>query len=147
MSNFIPIRKYNGNQVILTSDRVVINAKDNNVFIVAKKDLAISVGGDVHINVGPSSGGSGVYLLNAPRIQLGLGSVQPIPKGDDLTDMLNKLLSALSNLASSLISATGIGVGTVNEPSINMAGAKLAGDISNLTALVKKINSTVTFTK
>lgn len=147
--SFIPIRKYNGNQVILTSDRLIFNAKDDNIFITARKDLAISVGGSVHINVGPSSGGSSsnVYLLNAPRIQLGLGSVQPVPKGDDLVNVINKTLQALNKLASSLTSAVGVGVGTVNEATVNAAGAQLQGDISNITGLVKKINSTVTFTK
>lgn len=148
MPNFTPIRKYNGNQVILTSDRLIFNAKEDNVFITAKKDLSISVGGSVHINVGPSSGGSGnTYLLNAPRIQFGLGSVQPVPKGDDLIKVINQTLQALAKLASSLTTAVGIGVGTVNEASVNAAGAALQGDISNITSLVKNINSKVTFTK
>lgn len=145
---FVPIRKYNGNQVILTSDRLIFNAKEDNIFMSTKKDIAISAGGSMHINVGPSKGGnsSNIYLLNAPKIQFGLGQAQPVPKGNDLSNMIEALLKALNSLAVSLSSATGIGVGAVNEPSINAAGIQLQGAIQNVETLAKHINSKVTFT-
>jgi len=147
MSNFVPIRKYNGDQVIINSGRLVFNSKDDNVFITAKKDLAISVEGSVHVNVGPSNGSSSnIYVVNSPKIQFGLNNTQPVPKGENLSNFNQQLLTALTSLATSLSSAIGIGVGTVTQPSINAAGAKLQGDIANLTDLMKDINSKITFT-
>jgi hypothetical protein len=138
--SFIPIRSYNKNQVIVTSDRLIFNAKEDNVFITAKKDLAISVKGEVHINTDSS------FLLNSPIIQLGIKNLQPVPKGNELKNMQEQLLNALQNLATDLSSAIGVGVGTVSQPSINAAGTKLLGEISNIRSLLDKINSKITFT-
>ena len=147
MSGFIPIRKFNGNQIVINSDRVLLNSKEDSIFLTSKKDLAVSTGGDVHINVGPSNGGSGnAYVVNSPKILLGINKTQPVPKGDNLSEFNRQLLQALNNLATSLSVSVGIGVGTVTQPSINVAGAKLIGDIANLTSLLKDINSEVTFT-
>jgi hypothetical protein len=138
--SFVPIRKYNDNQVIITSDRLIFNSRKDNVFISAKKDLAVSVEGDVHINTDNS------FLLNAGTIKLGINKVQPIPKGDDLNNMHTALIRALDNLAVALQGAIGIGVGTVSQPSINAAGATLKGELTNIKDLIDKINSKVTFT-
>lgn len=143
----IPIRKFNDNQIILNSDRLVFNAKQDNIILSSKKDVAITAAGAIHINIG--SGGksdSNFLIINSPKIQLGLGSVQPVVKGNDLADLLNKILNALNDLASSLTSATGIGVGTVTEPTVNAAGIKLQGAIQNITAKVDNIKSKITFT-
>lgn len=144
----IPIRKFNDNQIILNSDRLVFNAKQDNIILSSKKDVAIVAAGSVHINIGPSAGKSdnNFLIINSPKIQFGLGSVQPVAKGNDLADLLNKILNALNDLASSLTSATGIGVGTVTEPTVNAAGIKLQGAIQNITAKVDNIKSKITFT-
>lgn len=147
--SLIPVRQYNGNQVILTSGRLVFNAKEDNIIMSTKNDVALSIGGSMHVNIGPSSGADpskNFYILNAPRIQMGLGNAQPVPKGDDLFKALNELCSSLSQLANNLSGATGIGVGTVAQPSINAAGTLLAGQVSNVQSLLKKVNSTITFT-
>lgn len=146
MSNLVPIRQYNKNQAILTSDRIIFNSKDDNIFLVSKKDVAISSGGDVHIDVGPSGGTSNLFVVNAPKIQLGLNGVQPVPLGNNLNKVLTQLMNALTELATNLESAVGFGVGTVTTPTINAAGTTLSGQITNIQSLIKQINSTVTFT-
>jgi hypothetical protein len=144
--SFVPVRQYNKNQVILTSDRLIFNTKDDNIFFTAKKDIVLSSGGDVHINVGPSGGLSNQFILNSPVIKLGLTGLQPVPKGNNLTDTLNQLMQSLTNLATNLASATGFGVGTVTTPTINAAGTQMLGEIQNIQTLIKSINSTVTST-
>lgn len=138
--SFTPIRKYTGNQVILTSDRLIFNSKEDNIFITTKKDLAISAAESVHINADQS------LIVNTPKIKLGIKNVQPVPKGDNLNNTLTQLLNALNSLAANLSTAQGFGVGTVTTPTINAAGVQLQGEITNLKSLVKSINSTVTFT-
>lgn len=144
--NFVPIRQYNGNQVILTSDRLIFNTKSDNIFFTAKKDIVLSSGGDIHVNVGPSGDSSNQFILNSPKIKLGMNGLQPVPKGDNLNNMLTQLMSSLNNLATNLASATGFGVGTVTTPTINAAGTQMIGEIQNLNSLIKTINSTVTST-
>lgn len=146
MSNLVPIRQYKKNQAILTSDRIIFNSKDDNIFLISKKDVAISSGGDVHIDVGPSGGTSNLFVVNSPKIQLGLSNTQPVPKGDNLNKVLTQLMQALTQLASNLEIAAGFGVGTVTTPTINAAGTTLAGQVTNIQSLIKSINSTVTFT-
>lgn len=144
--SFVPIRQYNGNQVILTSDRLIFNTKSDNIFLTAKKDVVLCSGGDVHVNVGVSGGTSNEFILNSPKIKLGLNGLQPVPKGDNLNKMLTQLMASLNNLATNLSSATGFGVGTVTTPTINAAGTQMLGEIENLNSLIKNINSTVTST-
>ena len=71
---------------------------------------------------------------------------EAIVKGDKAADLINKLLNAMAELASNLTSATGIGVGTVTEPSINMAGATLQGKVQEMQGMVEGIKSKVSFT-
>jgi hypothetical protein len=146
--SFVPVHKFDDDQIIITSDRLIFNSSTDNIFQSAKKDLAITVGGSVHINVGPSKGdpSKNQFVVNAPKIQFGLGKIQPAVKGDDLVKVLNDLLSSLNDLASNLSTATGIGVGTVAQPTVNAAGIKLQGQVQNISSQVSKIKSTVVFT-
>lgn len=144
--SFIPVRKYNKNQIILTSDRLIFNTKDDNIFFTSKKDIVLSSAGDIHFNVGSSGGSSNKFILNSPRINLGLNGLQPVPKGDNLNDFQTQLLNAINNLATNLASATGFGVGTVTTPTINAAGTQLLSEIQNLQSLLKNVNSTITYT-
>ena len=144
-----PIREYKNNQIILSSERIIFNTITDNIILSSKQDIALSAEGSIHLNIGNSSNGSSsknFLIINAPKIQFGLQNVQPVPKGDDLEKLINDLLTALSNLASSLTSATGIGVGTVTEPTVNAAGTKLQQQIQNLQQKVSNIKSQVTFT-
>jgi hypothetical protein len=145
----IGIREFTGDQVIMTSDRLIFNTKTDNIILSTKKDIVMSTGGAVHINVGPSSGAkasNNFYIVNSPKIQLGLNNTEPVAKGQKAADLINKVLNALAELANSLTTATGIGVGTVTEPSVNAAGAKLQSTIINIQKDVEGIKSSITFT-
>ena len=145
----IGIEEFTGNQVIITSDRLIFNSKTDNIIISTKKDIVLSSSGAVHINVGPTSGATvdkNLLIVNAPKIQLGLNNTEPVAKGQKAVDSFTKILNALAELASSLTSATGIGVGTVNQPTVNAAGAKLQSQVQNIQKDIDDIKSKVTFT-
>lgn len=149
MADFIPIRQYNSNQIILTSDRLIFNSKSDNIVLSSNNDVSINMNGALHINIGPSGNQSATknfFIINAPKIQMGTGNVEPITKGNSTADFLNDLMNALNDFATSLSSAVGIGVGTINEPTVNAAGIKLQGQISNLQNQIDNIKSKVSFT-
>ena len=146
--SFTPIRQYQGNQVILNSDRLIFNTKADDVIISSKRDVSITLSGAFHVNVGPSgrqNASTNFFVVNSPKIQFGIGNTEPITKGNSLATLLTNLLNALTDLATNLTSATGVGVGTVGEPTINAAGVKLQGQVSNILSQVNTIKSTVTF--
>jgi len=139
---FTPFNSYNKNQVILTSDRLIFNAREDNVFLIANKDIALSANKDLHINTGGST------IVNSPRIQLGIdGDIQPIAKGDALVDTLDKILSSLTELSAVLSTAVATGVGVSSLLSINTAGQKLQSSVTNIKAGLNKIKSKTSFTK
>jgi len=148
--SFIDFNKFNSNQVILSSDRLVLNAKNDGVYVMANKTIGFSTGGSFHINVGTKGNNTkdNVFILNSPRIELGLsskGDIQPIAKGQSTEDVLNQILTALSSFSSTLGGSVGVGVGVVDLPMIIAAAQKLGLDISNIQKNVRKIKSEVTF--
>ena len=145
----IDVRKYSGEQVIITSERLIFNTRKDDIIISTKKDIVLTSSGAIHVNVGPKSGAkpeNNFYIINTPKFQVGLNNAEAVVKGDKAVDVFNKILNALAELAQNLSTATGVGVGTVSEPSINAAGAQLQGRIKNINNLVEEIKSKVSFT-
>ena len=146
--DFIPVQQYNKDQVIITSDRLIFNSKDDSIINSTKKDFIITVGGGIHFNVGTSgkSSDNNKFVVNSPKIQFGLGQVEPITKGDQMVKVMNELINALQKLASNLSSAVGVGVGTVTEITVNTAGTTLITDLSNISSIIDDIKSKITYT-
>ena len=59
---------YQGKQVIITSDRLIFNAKEDSIFS-SDSTIAFSTNKDFHINT--SSGPNGKFIVNSPKIHLG----------------------------------------------------------------------------
>jgi len=149
--SFQDFSKYKGDQLIVNSDRIVVNAKKESLFVLAKETIGFSVAGSFHVNVG-SKGDTNKdhkYIINAPRIEFGLGTVQqplqPIAKGDNTANMFNDILSALSSFSTAMQAAIGVGVGTVNMPAVSAASNKLLEDVTRIQKNVEKIKSSTTY--
>jgi hypothetical protein len=83
-------------QIILNSDRVVINAKTDSVLISGQNSIGISSNGSV--NVDASS-----HYISSNDIKLGSkNATQPVLLGDNTVDLLIELTEAVKNLASIL---------------------------------------------
>lgn len=150
---FISFNKYNKNQLILSSDRIIINAKDDNIFLLSNKDLSISAGDSVHINIGKKSGDNSksVFILNSPKIQFGIpdqnNTLEPVAKADKSVQLMNELLSGLNDFMNQLSSANGVVSGGIaNLPSINIASKAMIEKIKNISKQVNDIKSKKTFT-
>lgn len=149
---FESFQEYNKDQVILTSDRLVFNAKVESMFLISNKFIGLSSNEGIHFNVGPkgSKDTSKLFIVNAPKIQFGLtnkgSSLESVGKGDSIVEIFTDLISALNTFSSTLEKATGTGVGTIALLSINTAAGLLKGKLTNASNKLEKIKSTVSYT-
>ena len=96
---------YQGNQVLLNSDRLLFNAKTDSILLFSDKAIGFSTNGSFHFD---TSGGDGnKFVVNAPDIYLGLDSdkypTEPALLGDKTEDYLNDLLDMIDELINVLI--------------------------------------------
>jgi hypothetical protein len=88
--------QYTKPQIILNSDRIVINAKKDSVLISGQNSIGILSNGSV--NVDASS-----HYISSNDIKLGSkNATQPVLLGDNTVDLLIELTEAIKNLASIL---------------------------------------------
>ena len=88
-----PAFPYIGNQIIIDSDRVMINCKEDMALILAKKAVGISADSSVNIDT------KGTFVVNANKIKLGIGddSEHPLVKGDILLELLKDISISLAD--------------------------------------------------
>lgn len=91
-NTYKPEFPYRGNQIIIDSDRVLINSKDDSTFIVGKKAVGISTQGTFNIDSG------GKTIINSPEIYLGLEAKHPLIQGDRLAIVLVEFLRVLDQV-------------------------------------------------
>ncbi len=72
-------KTYKGKQVIISSDRLVFNAKEDSILLYADKAIGFSTGGSIHFDTSPLKEGDesensapGRFVVNAQHIYLGL---------------------------------------------------------------------------
>jgi hypothetical protein len=88
--------QYKNPQVILNSDRIVINAKSDSILLSAQQSIGISTNGSV--NVDATS-----HYISSNDIKLGSkNATQPVLLGNDTVEILKQLAGAIKDLASIL---------------------------------------------
>ena len=123
---FTDFNSYEKDTAILNSDRVILNSKDDSVFILSRKTVGVSAAESVHFDVGPigSKDGKYIFIVNSPSIQLGLpenGINEPVAKADSVIDFIKDIIDSLNQFSTSLAAATGLGVGVSKLPEISIA--------------------------
>ena len=91
-TTYKPEFPYRGNQIIIDSDRVLINSKEDSTFIVGKKAVGISTQGTFNVDSG------GKTIINSPEIYLGLEASHPVVQGDRLAIILVEFLRVLDQV-------------------------------------------------
>jgi hypothetical protein len=104
------IQAYKGEQIQLSSGRLVFNARSDSTFISSRQYINLSAGDKVTIDVGneDSDNEQNMFLVNAPRMQFGLdrnGVPEPIVKGEQLDQVLTQLMKAISTYTDMVQSA------------------------------------------
>jgi hypothetical protein len=88
--------QYKNPQVILNSDRIVINAKTDSVLLSAQTSIGMSTNGSVNIDATS-------HYIGSNDIKLGSkNATQPVLLGDDTIEVLKQLANAVKDLASIL---------------------------------------------
>lgn len=137
-------------KIVLSSGRLIFNARVDDTYISAKRYINLSAGDKVTIDVGPddSDNEENMFLVNAPRMQLGLGRngvPEPIVKGEALDEVLTDLMTAIASY-SSMVQAAAIVPGPLMAVMLAPATAKLTGDLQAVKIKIKTFKSEKSFT-
>ena len=137
-NNYSPtdLGDYDGKQAYLGSGRVVIDAKDDSIFLVAKESVGLNA---QTINIE----GDEYVILDGKKLYLGINSIneaQPILLGDNTYKLITKIINSLSSLSDDLATTISTPTGTPLV-SLTKASAKLKSDIVVMKKMVEKIKS------
>jgi hypothetical protein len=129
---------YAGAQALLTSDRVVINARKENVLLFATNNIELYTKNTLSIDTDEK------VVINSPQIFLGLNGdnipTEPAILGNEMVVVLTKLLNELGKFSDSLSTAVVSGVGPISD--INVAATSLGETVDSvLTSLSNKVRS------
>jgi len=136
---YTPEFPYKGDQAIITSGRVLLNAKDDSVFIFAKKSIGFSSAGTINFD------SDDACIINSPKIYLGLNATEPLVRGGRLADYLGDLNDSLVLLAKALSKVRILPDGSTFV-ALNVAGADLLKTIELLSTQVDGLLSKNNFT-
>jgi hypothetical protein len=139
MATYQPDFPYTGDQIIVTSGRVLFNAKDDSVFLFAKKSIGLSSAGTINFDSDDSC------IINSPRIYLGLNATEPLVKGLRLQTYLNDLNKSLSQVGLALSKIAGVPVGSPMI-TVNTAGTDLYKTVQDLSTRTPQLLSKTNFT-
>lgn len=121
---------YKGKQLLLTADRLILNAKEENIGIYSKgifHTTSESIGLDAVTQLG----------LDAKKIHLGkeaLKELEPVIKGDALELLLYDLLTLITTIGTSMQSASSLSGGPVIN--MNVEGPTIIREAARLKSLI-----------
>tara|TARA_R110000744_G_scaffold53939_2_gene114830 strand:+ start:2833 stop:3315 length:483 start_codon:yes stop_codon:yes gene_type:complete len=105
----IPPDLYYGNQVIINSDRLLFNAKNDSIFLFSKEAIGFSANGSINFDTSNKKEGdtASKFIVNSPNIYLGLDSKGNIPTepallGNLTEKWLNDILEMIEGLIDDL---------------------------------------------
>ena len=107
--NFIPEspNTFQGNQVIINSDRLVFNAKKEAILLYSDKAIGFSTNGNFHFDTDNSEDTK--FIINAPNRYLGLNNLrtgelptEPAVLGHELQSLLTQILDLFDNFIEAL---------------------------------------------
>jgi len=137
------VTKYFYSQVIVNSDRVVLNSKRDEVMIFAKTNIELNTKNIINLNADER------VHLNSGTVFLGTVNnalpTEPLVLGDKLNTLLENLLDSLYNFGASLSTVVGSPEGAP-AMDINMAAEGLLNDIDRINNNLEGILSQQNFT-
>ena len=128
---------YRGKQIIIDSDRVLLNSKSDATFIVGNKAVGISSSGTINLD------SSGDCIINSPSIKLGLTAKHPLVKGDVLQTILQEFVKILSEVVAQNLSTAkdSDGAKIVDVQLAGEALKKASANLSNRLAEITSLNN------
>jgi hypothetical protein len=143
ITNPLNISKYFNAQIILNSDRVILNSKRDEVMIFAKTNVEINTKNIINLNADERVHLNGKYIfLGTVNNQL---PTEPILLGNKTLTVLENLLDGLYSFGAALASVVGSPEGSP-AIDINMAAEGLLNDIDRININLEEILSQTNFT-
>jgi hypothetical protein len=133
MADYKPEFPYLGEQIIINSGRVILNSKDDSVFLFGKKAIGFSSAGTINFDADEA------VIVNAPKTYLGIGATEPLVKGTQLTIMLDDILDALRVLSvqlSGTMDSNGVYLTNIIQASdsLNKSVSRIKNRVSDITS-------------
>jgi hypothetical protein len=133
MADYKPDFPYLGEQIIINSGRVILNSKDDSVFLFGKKAIGFSSAGTINFDADEA------VIVNAPKTYLGIGATEPLVKGTQLTIMLDDILDALRVLSvqlSGTMDSNGVYLTNIIQASdsLNKSVSRIKNRVSDITS-------------
>ena len=133
--------QYNGEQIILNSGRLLFNSTQDHILLSSKKSINLNAVESVNIDAATQT------VIQTPELYLGgIETAQPVVLGNDLVDLLTKILNDLSFLTGALQNQLGVPVGTPIGPTNLVAQAindKIGGYKAELSNILSNTTKTV----
>lgn len=133
--------QYNGEQIILNSGRLLFNSTQDHILLSSKKSINLNTVESVNIDAATQT------VIQTPELYLGgIETSQPVVLGNDLVDLLTKILNDLSFLTGALQNQLGVPVGTPIGPTNLVAQAindKIGGYKAELSNILSQTTKTV----
>ena len=106
--------QYQGKQVIINSDRLLFNAKEDSILLYSDKAIGFSTKGNVHFDLGinldqvKEGSTQNKFVVNSPNIYLGLQKNGNLPNepallGNETQTWLNDLLILIDDILDDLL--------------------------------------------
>ena len=145
------IQTYKGEQILLSSGRLVFNSRSESIFITGKQYINLSAGDKVTIDVGTvdSDNEQNMFLVNSPKIQFGLdryGKPEKVVKSDELKKILIELIDKINNFNQLMSSAAITSPTPIFAGLYMMNASKLTADLLALKAKLDNFKSKITYT-
>lgn len=132
--------EFGGNQVIIASDRLVFNARKQELIAFSKEGIGLSSEKAISID------GRQVVEAESKRINLGVNAKSPILLGDRTMDWLNELCNILSSFLTTVTQITvPTGVGPSGFPINNPAFINLKSQVKGIQQKIEKLQSQLAF--
>jgi len=155
-----PPNLYQGKQVLINSDRILFNAKDDSILLFSDKAIGFSTKGNIHFDLGlginetKNGNNRNKFIVNSPNIYLGLqdnGSLpnEPALLGNETQTWLNDLLALIDDILDDILSkvsfvTTAPGSPTAPNPNNFPVLQLRKGEIERLSRALEEIKSTNT---
>ena len=100
---------YQGKQVIINSDRLLFNAKDDAILLFSNKAIGFSTNGSIHFDTSDKKDGDNAskVVINSPNIYLGLKREY----GEDILECFEGLIDDLVTKVAFITTAPGAPTG------------------------------------
>lgn len=137
-SDYKPEFPYLNDQLIINSGRILLNSKNDSTLLFGKKAIGLSSDGTLNFDSRLK------YIVNSPRIELGLGDTGSVALGEPLIDYLDKLSTGLNDLAVELEKVFNTGNDSPFQ-GVNIQAGRLVNKLKELDTIKGSLKSNVVF--